>query len=195
MKPSSKMSDAPRMGCRNPLPERLARLLLSIALLAFAPAAPADLGHDLTRLPEPVPAPDFALEDMDGEIHRLSDLRGQVVMVNFWATWCPPCREEMPSMEAVYLGLRDEGFQVLAVNQWESPDQVFPYMGQLDVYPSFPVLFDRDSSVAEAYGVKGLPTTVLIDPQGRVVYRAVGGRNFNHAEVRALIRGLMESEE
>ncbi|BAZ93088.1 thioredoxin [Thiohalobacter sp. COW1] len=173
----------------------LARLLLSIALLAFAPAAPADLGHDLTRLPEPVPAPDFALEDMDGEIHRLSDLRGRVVMVNFWATWCPPCREEMPSMEAVYQGLKDEGFQVLAVNQWESPDQVFPYMGQLDVYPSFPVLFDRDSSVAEAYGVKGLPTTVLIDPQGRVVYRAVGGRNFNHAEVRALIRGLMEHEE
>ena len=195
MKPSSKTSDAPRKGCRNPLPEMLARLLLSIALLAFAPAAPADLGHDLTRLPEPVPAPDFALEDMDGEIHRLSDLRGRVVMVNFWATWCPPCREEMPSMEAVYQGLKDEGFQVLAVNQWESPDQVFPYMGQLDVYPSFPVLFDRDSSVAEAYGVKGLPTTVLIDPQGRVVYRAVGGRNFNHAEVRALIRGLMEHEE
>ncbi|MAT65258.1 MAG: thioredoxin [Gammaproteobacteria bacterium] len=149
----------------------------------------------MTRLPEPVPAPDFALEDMDGETHRLSDLRGQVVMVNFWATWCPPCREEMPSMEAVYQGLKGEGFQVLAVNQWESPDQVFPYMGQLDVYPSFPVLFDRDSSVAEAYGVKGLPTTVLIDPQGRVVYRAVGGRNFNHPEVQALIRGLMESEE
>ncbi|HSH29472.1 MAG TPA: TlpA disulfide reductase family protein [Thiohalobacter sp.] len=191
MRPNSKTSDAPRTGCRNPLPERLARLLLSIALLAFAPAVPADLGHDLTRLPEPVPAPEFALEDMDGEIHRLSDLRGRVVMVNFWATWCPPCREEMPSMEAVYQDLKDQGFRVLALNQWETPDQVFPYMGQLDVYPSFPVLFDRDSSVAEAYGVKGLPTTVLVDKQGRVVYRAVGGRDFNHPEVRRLIERLL----
>lgn len=95
-------------------------------------------------------------------------------------------------MEEIYQDLGGKGFQVLAVNQWETPDQVFPYMGQLDVYPSFPVLFDRDSSVADAYGVKGLPTTVLVDKQGRVVYRAVGGRNFNHPEVRALIERLIK---
>jgi len=191
MKPSSKMCAARPRPRRVPMPDVLARFVLSLALLVFPLAVAAELGHDLTRLPEPVPAPDFALEDMDGEVHRLSDLRGKVVMVNFWATWCPPCREEMPSMEAIYQALHDQGFQVLAVNQWESPDQVFPYMGQLDVYPSFPVLFDRDSSVAEAYGVKGLPTTVLVDPQGRVVYRAVGGRNFNHPEVRRLIERLL----
>lgn len=192
MKPSSRMSTVPLKAYLNPIPEGLPLLFLMLALLAFPLPAPAGLGHDLTRLPEPVPAPDFTLEDMDGETHSLSELRGQVVMVNFWATWCPPCREEMPSMEAIYQALGDKGFQVLAVNQWETPDQVFPYMGQLDVYPSFPILFDRDSSVAEAYGVKGLPTTVLVDKQGRVVYRAVGGRNFNHPEVRALIERLIE---
>lgn len=192
MKPSSRMSTVPLKAYLNPIPEGLSLLFLVLALLAFPLPAPAGLGHDLTRLPEPVPAPDFTLEDMDGETHSLSELRGQVVMVNFWATWCPPCREEMPSMEEIYQALGGKGFQVLAVNQWETPDQVFPYMGQLDVYPSFPVLFDRDSSVADAYGVKGLPTTVLVDKQGRVVYRAVGGRNFNHPEVRALIERLIE---
>ena len=191
MKPRSRMCTVRLPAHRNPIPEGLAWLVLVLALLALADPARAELGHGLTRLPEPVPAPDFALEDMDGETHRLSELRGQVVMVNFWATWCPPCREEMPSMEAVYQDLKEQGFQVLALNQWETPDQVFPYMGQLEVYPSFPVLFDRDSSVAEAYGVKGLPTTVLVDKQGRVVYRAVGGRDFNHPEVRRLIEGLL----
>lgn len=191
MKPNLRMCAAHPRPRRKPMTDTLARLVLSLVLLVFPLAVPAELGHDLTRLPEPVPAPDFTLQDMDGELHRLSDLRGRVVMVNFWATWCPPCREEMPSMEAIYQELSDEGFQVLAVNQWESPDQVFPYMGQLDVWPSFPILFDRDSSVADAYRVKGLPTTVLIDKQGQVAYRAVGGRNFNHPEVRRLIEQLL----
>ena len=97
-------------------------------------------------------------------------------------------------MEAIYQALQDKGFIVLAINQWETPDHVFSYMGQLEVYPTFPILFDRDSSVSDSYGVKGLPTTLLIDKQGRVVYRAVGGRNFNHPEVRALIEQLLSGK-
>lgn len=97
-------------------------------------------------------------------------------------------------MEALYQALRDEGLMVMAVNQWETPDQVFPFLGQLEVWPSFPILFDRESSVAEAYGVKGLPTTVIIDKQGRMAYRAVGGRDFDHPEVRELIRRLIAAE-
>ncbi len=186
MKTRSRMSVVPRM--HNTL------AAITLILVWFVPAAAhAALGHSLSRLPTPVPAPDFTLEDMDGKRYTLSALRGKVVMVNFWATWCPPCREEIPSMEAIYQDLRDKGFIVLAINQWETPDHVFSYMGQLEVYPSFPILFDRDSSVSEAFGVKGLPTTVLIDKQGRVVYRAVGGRNFNHPEVRALIQQLIDA--
>jgi thiol-disulfide isomerase/thioredoxin len=112
-------------------------------------------------------------------------------MLNFWATWCPPCREEMPSLEAVYQDLKDKDFVVIAVNQWESPDHVFPYLGQLSVFPSFPILFDREGTVSKDYDVKGLPTTYLIDKDGKVVYRAIGGRNFNHAEVKKLIRKLL----
>lgn len=95
-------------------------------------------------------------------------------------------------MEALYQSLREEDFSVMAINQWESPDQAFLFLGQLAFDPGFPILFDRDSAVAEAYGVKGLPTTVLIDRAGRVRYRAVGGRNFDHPEVRDLVRGLLE---
>lgn len=172
--------------------ERLAALLLALLLLSGTTPSLAALGHELSPVPGHIEAPDFSLEDMDGMDWTLSQLRGKVVMLNFWASWCPPCREEIPSMESVYQDLKDAGFVVLAINQWEEPDHVFSYMGQLEVYPSFPILFDRDSSVSDRYGVKGLPTTLLIDRQGRIRYRAIGGRNFDHPEVRALIQQLLK---
>ncbi len=181
---------------KHPTRMRNAFALVALMLAWLVPATTfAVLGHGMSRLPTPVTAPDFTLEDMDGKSYTLSSLRGKVVMVNFWATWCPPCREEIPSMETVYQALRNEDFIVLAINQWESPDHVFSYMGQLDVYPNFPILFDRDSSISVAFGVQGLPTTLLIDKQGRVVYRAMGGRNFNHPEVRALIQQMIDTED
>ncbi len=149
------------------------------------------LGHALTELTEPLDAPAFALLDMDENSHSLDGYRGKVILMNFWATWCPPCRREMPSMERLYQTLKHEGFVVLAVNQWEDPDHVFAYIGQLSTDPTFPILFDPESQVAEAYGVKGLPTTFLIDKHGRIRYRAVGGREFDHPEVEAIIGQLL----
>lgn len=170
----------------------IAYLLLLVSSLAVAQTPVPELSHELSRLPTPVAAPAFTLQDMDGRTHALKDYLGKVVMINFWATWCPPCRREMPSMESVYQELRDGPFVVLAINEWETPDHVFPWIGQLDLFPEFPILFDRDGAVSEAYGVKGLPTTLLVDRQGNIVYRAVGGRDFDHPEVRGLIRALME---
>jgi len=183
--------------CRIAEGQRYVALMLGMLLptgFLHAQLPVPELNHQLTQLATPVAAPDFTLEDMDGESYTLSDYRGKVVMVNFWATWCPPCRRELPSMEALYQAFRDESFTVLAINQWESPDHVFAYMGQLEVFPGFPILFDRDSAVSQTYEVKGLPTTVLIDKAGRVVYRAVGGRDFNHPEVRAIIRKLLAAD-
>lgn len=186
-----------------PLPrptDRLAWLLLALGLLLLAAAAARadlpspELSYELTRLDKPLPAPDFTLEDMDGAAHQLSDYRGKVVMLNFWATWCPPCRREIPSMESIYRDLADDGFTVLAVNEFEDADHVFAYTGQLSVFPTFPILFDSDSKVSEAYQVKGLPTTFLIDKQGRIVYRAVGGRDFDHPEVRKIVRDLLAAD-
>ena len=173
----------------------IAALVLGVLLLPMdvlqAQLPVPELSYQLTRLGEPLKAPDFSLEDMDGNKHALEDYRGKVVMLNFWATWCPPCRREMPSMEAVYQAFADEAFTVLAVNEFETPEHVFAFMGQLSVFPNFPILFDRDSEVSKIFGVKGLPTTLLIDKQGFIVYRAVGGRDFDHPEVRKIIRELL----
>ena len=152
------------------------------------------LGYQFTPLTPLAAAPDFTLKDMDGESYALHDFRGKVVLINFWATWCPPCRKEMPALEALYKKLGDESFAVLAVNQWEDPDHVFAYTGELNVFPTFPILFDPESAISEDYGVKGLPTSFLIDKKGQLVYRAVGGRDFDHAEVERLIRGLQAEE-
>lgn len=137
------------------------------------------------------PAPDFSLPDIDGKIHKLSDYSGKVVLLNFWATWCPPCRRELPSMEKLYLELKGKPFQVLACDQQEDADTVFAFSGQLDPAPDFPLLLDRKSVVSKAYAVPGLPTTFLIDKKGHIAYRAVGGREFDHPAIRALIDELM----
>ena len=150
------------------------------------------LGYRLTPLPKPVPAPPFTLADMDEEEHSLEDLRGKVILLNFWATWCPPCRREMPSMERLYQKLSGDNFTVIAINQMEDPDHVFAYTGQLDVDPTFTILYDTDSKVSNSFDVKGLPTTYLIDKQGNIRYRAIGGREFDHPEVEKQIMELMQ---
>lgn len=174
----------------------LSAMVLSLSLAGTAVQAalpaPPKLSHQLTKLKTSILAPDFSLRNMDGESRSLSHYRGKVVMLNFWASWCPPCRHEIPSMESIYQDLAKQGFVVLGVNEFEDPDHVFSYMGQLSVFPSFPILFDREGKVSQLYGVKGMPTTFLIDRRGRVVYRAVGGRNFDHPAVRKLVLELLE---
>jgi thiol-disulfide isomerase/thioredoxin len=167
-------------------------LTLVCAGVAAQPGA-TDLTVTLTPVEAPFQAPDFKLRDMDGNDRSLGEFRGKVVLLNLWATWCPPCRKEMPSMERLYQKLKGEGapFEVLAVNQWESPDHVFSYLGQLEVLPSFPILFDSESRVADALGVKGLPTSFLLGKDGRVVYRAVGGRELDHPSIEQVVRALL----
>jgi peroxiredoxin len=164
-------------------------LLTARATQAALPEPP--LTHVLAAVQPPRPAPDFSLPDMDGKLYKLSDYRGKVVLLNFWATWCPPCRHEMPSMEKLHRELKDKPFQILACDQQEDGDTVFAFTGQFDPAPSFPLLLDSKSAVAKAFSVPGLPTTFIIDKSGRIAYRAVGGRDFGHPDIRALIEGLM----
>lgn len=171
---------------------QLAILIACLLMLSSAHAA-EPLGYHLNPV-TPHKASGFTLQDMDDNSHSLKDYQGKVVMLNFWATWCPPCRHEMPSMEELYQRYKDRGFAVLAINEWEDADRVFEYTGQLSVSPTFPILFDGKGEVANKYVVKGLPTTVLINRKGQVVYRAVGGRDFNHPEVDNVIRALLSEE-
>ncbi|MFB1488155.1 MULTISPECIES: TlpA family protein disulfide reductase [unclassified Thiocapsa] len=163
----------------------LPALLLCIGTVgAVGTGSAADLpplSHRLTVIEDPAPAPPLRLEDIDGVEHDLADLKGRLVLVNFWATWCPPCRREMPSMERLYQQFNARGLSVLAVDVGEDMDTVFAFTGQLDPAPTFPLLLDIDSRAAQDWNVKGLPTSFVVDPEGRVIIRAVGGTEFDDA--------------
>jgi thiol-disulfide isomerase/thioredoxin len=170
---------------------RLALCWLSGWALAAAPVTATGLPpltHGLTAVAPGQPAPALKLVDLDGRRHDLADLRGKVVVVNFWATWCPPCRREMPSLERLRRALPEVA--VMAVDVGEDVDTVFAFTGTLEPAPEFPILLDRDSAALQAWRVKGLPSTFVVGPDGSLAYRAVGGREFDHPEVLAQLRRL-----
>lgn len=167
-------------------------LLLSVSFTLNADWQQPELSHNLTAVKKSIQASDFELQDMDEETVKLSDYRGKVVLLNFWATWCPPCIREMPSMERLHQKVDADDFKVIAINQMEDADEVFAFTGQLEIDPTFEILFDTTSSVSQDYAVRGLPTTYLIDKKGKIRYRAIGGREFDHAEVVKLIESLIE---
>ena len=165
--------------------------LTVLSLPVYADWQQPELSHNLTPVNKVIPGPDFELTNMDEENKRFSDYKGKVVLLNFWATWCPPCIREMPSMERLHQQVDAKDFNVIAVNQMEDIDQVFAFTGQLDVDPTFEILFDTTSLVSSAYAVRGLPTTYLIDKKGNIRYRAVGGRVFDHPDVVKIINDLI----
>ena len=143
-----------------------------------------------TATNQPFVVPDFSLVDAEGSLQRLSTVRGRVVLVNFWATWCPPCLAEMPSLEALYQTYRDRGLKVLAVSSDTQGAQiVLPFVTQNHL--SFPVLLDPSGEVTRLYGVASLPTTYVLDREGRLVTVVVGGRDWTHGEIRELIVPLL----
>jgi peroxiredoxin len=135
----------------------------------------------------------MVLPDMDGKTHSLAEMRGKVVVVNFWATWCPPCREEMPSMQRVWELTREEGVVMLAVDVGETEETVFPFVAEHGI--GFPILLDKDSAVTGRWPVLGLPTTFVIDPEGRMTYQAIGGRAWDSPPILEAIRGLRQPAE
>ena len=131
------------------------------------------------------PAPEIALKDLRGQEVRLSDLHGKIVLLNFWATWCKPCKEEMPAMQASYDKLRDQGFVVLAVNELEDAARVAEHIRTHG--HTFLVVMDHDNRVANQYGVVGLPASFLIDRQG-IVREHVFGSLLTEERIAELVR-------
>lgn len=135
-------------------------------------------------------AEDFAVTDLQGQAVRLSQYRGQVVLLNLWATWCPPCREEMPSMEKLWQRLKDRGFVLLAVSEDEQGAAVVgPFVQTMQL--TFPVLLDPTQDVGRRYGVWGYPESFLIDREGRVVERVIGPRDWASPTQIAAIERLL----
>ncbi|WP_438311552.1 thiol-disulfide oxidoreductase ResA [Sporosarcina sp. FA9] len=122
-------------------------------------------------------APDFALFDLNGESHQLSEYKGRGVFLNFWGTWCAPCKKEMPAMGRQYQVYKDQGVQILAVNIAESDLKVRAFAEQYGMV--FPTLIDTTKSVMQTYNVKPLPTTLLINPDGKIVKIITGEMSEN----------------
>ena len=171
---------------------RFAALLLWLNAVAIS-AAETDKLQTLPPLNKPFAAPDFALKGEDGKTYRFSDYRGKVVVLNFWATWCPPCRYEMPSMERAHQKVKGEEIVILAVNVGEDENTVFAFTGQYPV--SFPLPLDLDGSVIAKYPVIGLPTTFIIDPRGQVTHRAIGGREWDDDRLLGQLRQMLKPQD
>ena len=136
------------------------------------------------------PAPDFSLQARGGQTIKLSQYKGQVVMINFWATWCGPCRQEMPLLESIYKKYNKLGFTLIGVNVEPDSKAAEGFLKQTPV--SFPVIYDKDSAVSKAYDVSGMPSTVIIDRKGniRVLHRGYkpGDENEYLNSIRMLVR-------
>lgn len=138
------------------------------------------------------PAPAFSLSSRDGKTINLAQFKGQVVMINFWATWCGPCRQEMPLLEDIYKKYKPMGFTMLAVNVEPDSKAAEAWLGKLAKPVTFPVAFDTDSKVSKLYKVAGMPSTVFVDRKGnvRVMHKGYkpGDENFYLTQIRSMLK-------
>ena len=162
-------------------------LLITILLLAPALLQATGLPPGIVAM-EGSPAPALALENLDGDAYDLAGSRGHWVFVHFWASWCGPCRKEMPTIQAMMEALQDNRLEIIMVNTAETEDDVFSFLGIVapDVIP----LMDTDGAVTEAWQPRGLPATFLVDPEGRLRYRALGGREWDTPPYLDFLRKL-----
>ena len=156
---------------------------------AQSPSAAGGL-HTLAALPERSQAPDFKLIDTRDKVYTLSAYHGQVVLVNFWASWCEPCRKEMPSLQRAWEKLRAQGVLVLAVNWGDDAPTVDKFLQEVPV--DFPILLGWDDEMIARWSIQGLPTTFIIDPQGRLAYRVAGELEWDDPQILDKVLALKE---
>lgn len=144
---------------------------------------------DLSALDEKSPAPDFTLNDLDGRAISLSSLKGKVVLLNFWGTFCVPCRKEMPSMETLYKTYKDKGFLVVAVSADKSVEDVRDFIKDYKI--TFLVVIDKDKKVAKQYRVSSLPTSFLLNKNGLLSKRFFGDRDWADKESKNMVELLI----
>ncbi len=159
-----------------------------LIVIFFITTQPVFAEQSLTRLTHKISAPNFKLNDMDGNTHTLSDYKGKTIIVNFWATWCPPCREELPSMNRAWKKVQSQNIAMLAINVGEDEDSIFSFTGDYPI--DFTILLDTTGEEINQWPIKGLPSTFVVDPSGKIVYRAIGGREWDSDKLLNLVRAL-----
>jgi peroxiredoxin len=161
------------------------RLAFLLALALSLPAAAQSL-KPWTGGPPPA----LELRDTEGKLHRLADYRGSAVLVNFWATWCGPCREEMPSMERLQRQMQGKRFVVLAVNVGEGTRTARAFGQKMSL--GFPLLMDTDTKTARAWSARVLPASFVVGPRGDIRYSYFGAIDWARDDVRKTIEGLLQ---
>jgi len=165
---------------------------LIIAIICLALTQVAGSGELSPYTAEPGTA-SFELPDLKGQQHTLEDYRGQVVLVNFWASWCPPCIKEMPMLERLKQALDEQSFEILAVNVGEQKYRVWKFVKLVNF--GLPVLLDERKDTFNAWGLSVLPTSFLLDRKGNIRYRVVGDIEWDNEEIIALVEALINEEE
>jgi thiol-disulfide isomerase/thioredoxin len=173
-------------------------LLFSLVRLVYAdpmdlppPVREAFTKAGLPLLREKQQSRDFTLKDPEGRSVTLSRLKGKVVFLNFWATWCGPCRVEMPGMEALHRRYREEGLEFVAVDIMEDGDRVRDFLK--DKGYTFPVLLDTAGSVSSSYGIQAVPSTYILDRDGKIIFFALGARNWDTPAISAAFGRLLRN--
>jgi len=169
---------------------RTSAWMAALPLLSLLWPASPGVASELEPVPGAPAAEALGLKDLGDRVHQLDDYRGQVVLVNFWATWCPPCVAEMPSLQRLYTSLSDQPFALLAVSMGEGKRRIQNFKKTAGI--DFPLLLDPDSDLSLRWGVDFLPTSYLIDVQGRVRYTAYGEVPWEDDDVRATLHELLE---
>ena len=136
--------------------------------------------------------PPLVLHDLNGKLHDLQDYRGRVVLINFWATWCPPCRAEMPSMRRLNEKLAGRPFTILTVDMAETPQEVSAFLTEVNL--DFTVLMDRDGKALKQWKVFAFPTSFLVDPEGKIRYAVFGTTEWDEAEAVAKVNELLPAQ-
>jgi peroxiredoxin len=158
-------------------------IFYSLAILSFVANVQAQQNPEIGTA-----AKEFQLNDLTGKQHQLNKMRGKVVIINFWATWCIPCRTEMPSMNRAWKALSDKDVVMLAINFGESKKAVSDFVKAVPI--DFPVLLDETNTVSSDWNVTGMPTTMVIDQQGNIVDRIVGPKEWDSPQILKAIEEL-----
>lgn len=172
----------------------LGLLPASVSYLLSAEKQPIDykLVRNLQEMKDHSPAPHFTLPNLEGKRVSLKDFRGKLLLLNFWASWCIPCREEMPAIERLYQRYKNQGFVILGVNVKDDKKSALSFVRELNI--TFPIGFDPNGEVGLLYGAWGLPTTYLIDAKGIALARAWGPADWYSPGARELIKTLLDEK-
>lgn len=170
--------------------KRILNPLLMVCILIAMPFADARTADSHIRpIAKPYPAHEFRLKDLDDNVVSLAGFKGKTVIINFWATWCPPCRRELPSMQRAYTAYKKNNLVILGINVGENWETIAPFLSPYNI--EFPILLDSDSSELTAWKAIGLPTSFVVSPQGLVTHRFTGGRDWDDPVFRKDLENIL----